>query len=46
MLSYPCTNEVYEQRMRAALAEAKEAGVTHMSFGDLAATEGSPAHLP
>jgi diphthamide synthase (EF-2-diphthine--ammonia ligase) len=35
MLPYPCTNEVYEQRMRAALAEAKTAGVTHMAFGDL-----------
>ena len=35
MLPYPCTNEVYEQRMRAAIAEAKAAGVTHMAFGDL-----------
>jgi uncharacterized protein (TIGR00290 family) len=35
MLPFPCTNEVYEQRMRAALAEAKETGVTHMAFGDL-----------
>ena len=35
MLPYPCTNEVYERRMRAALAEAKAAGVTHMAFGDL-----------
>lgn len=35
MLPYPCTNEVYEQRMRAALVEAKAAGVTHLAFGDL-----------
>src|SRR6516165_7845408 len=35
LLPFPCPNEVYEQRMRAALAEAKEAGVTHMAFGDL-----------
>jgi uncharacterized protein (TIGR00290 family) len=35
MLPFPCTNEVYKQRMRAALAEAKAAGVTHMAFGDL-----------
>jgi diphthamide synthase (EF-2-diphthine--ammonia ligase) len=32
MLPFPCTNEVYEQRMRAALAEAKAAGVTHEVF--------------
>ncbi|ODU00511.1 MAG: ATP-binding protein [Planctomycetes bacterium SCN 63-9] len=35
MLPFPCTNEVYEGRMRAAVAEAKSAGVTHMAFGDL-----------
>ena len=35
MLPYPCTNEVYEERMRAALAKAKASGVTHMAFGDL-----------
>jgi uncharacterized protein (TIGR00290 family) len=35
MLPYPCTNEVYEQRMKAALAEATAAGVTHLAFGDL-----------
>ena len=35
MLPYPCTNEVYENRMMAAIAEAKAAGVTHMAFGDL-----------
>jgi uncharacterized protein (TIGR00290 family) len=35
MLPFPCTNEVYEERMRAALSETKAAGVTHMAFGDL-----------
>jgi hypothetical protein len=35
MLPNPCTNGIYEQRMRASLAEAKAAGVTHMAFGDL-----------
>ena len=35
LLPYPCTNEVYELRMRAALTEAKAAGITHMAFGDL-----------
>jgi uncharacterized protein (TIGR00290 family) len=35
LLPFPCTNEIYEDRMKAALAEAKTAGVTHMAFGDL-----------
>jgi uncharacterized protein (TIGR00290 family) len=35
MLPYPCTNEVYEARMGAAIAEARGSGVTHMAFGDL-----------
>jgi uncharacterized protein (TIGR00290 family) len=35
MLPYPCTNEVYESRMGAAIAEACGSGVTHMAFGDL-----------
>ncbi len=35
MLPWPCTNEVYEDRMKAAIAEAKASGVTHMAFGDL-----------
>jgi len=35
MLPFPCTNEVYEQRMMAALAEARSSGVTHVAFGDL-----------
>jgi uncharacterized protein (TIGR00290 family) len=35
LLPSPCTNVAYEDRMRAALAEARAAGVTHMAFGDL-----------
>jgi uncharacterized protein (TIGR00290 family) len=35
MLPYPCSNEVYEGRMKAAIAEAKSNGVTHIAFGDL-----------
>jgi uncharacterized protein (TIGR00290 family) len=31
----PCPNDIYEQRMRAALAQAKSDGVTHVIFGDL-----------
>ncbi len=35
MLPYPCTNEIYEERMKLAIAEAKATGVTHIAFGDL-----------
>lgn len=35
LLPSPCTNDAYEERMKAALAEARAAGVTHMAFGDL-----------
>jgi uncharacterized protein (TIGR00290 family) len=35
MLPFPCTNEVYEERMQKAIVEAKTVGVTHMAFGDL-----------
>lgn len=34
-LPWPCPNEVYEERMAGALAEARGRGVTHMAFGDL-----------
>ena len=34
-LPHPCSNEVYEQRMGAAVARAVEDGYTHVSFGDL-----------
>src|SRR3954454_23156370 len=35
MLPCRCPNEVFEDRMRPAVAEAKPSGVTHMAFGDL-----------
>ncbi|OJW23940.1 MAG: hypothetical protein BGO49_17300 [Planctomycetales bacterium 71-10] len=35
MLPHPCTNEVHEARMMAAISEAIGRGVTHMAFGDL-----------
>mgnify|MGYP001816214647 FL=1 len=31
----PCSNAEYEAAMRAAVAAARQAGVTHMAFGDL-----------
>ncbi len=34
-LPHPCPNEEYEARMRALIARAQAAGVTHMAFGDL-----------
>jgi uncharacterized protein (TIGR00290 family) len=34
-LPWPCSNEVYEQRMAAAVGVALEAGVEAMVFGDL-----------
>jgi uncharacterized protein (TIGR00290 family) len=34
-IPYPCPNDVYETRMEAALADAKQQGVTHIVFGDL-----------
>jgi len=35
MLPHPCSNAVYEERMRGAVAQARARGVTHMAFGDL-----------
>ncbi len=34
-LPWPCTNEAYEARMRAAVSEAVADGFTHVAFGDL-----------
>lgn len=34
-LPWPCSNEIYEARMRRALEEALARGVTHAAFGDL-----------
>src|SRR5271166_284092 len=35
LLPWPCTNEVYEERIKQAIAEAQGAGVTYVAFGDL-----------
>jgi uncharacterized protein (TIGR00290 family) len=34
-IPFPCQNEIYEQKMSAAIADARASGVTHMIFGDL-----------
>jgi uncharacterized protein (TIGR00290 family) len=34
-LPFPCTNEIYEQRMGAAVRQAVADGFTHCAFGDL-----------
>jgi uncharacterized protein (TIGR00290 family) len=34
-IPYPCPNEVYEERMAAALDEARRRDITHIIFGDL-----------
>jgi uncharacterized protein (TIGR00290 family) len=34
-IPYPCTNDIYEERMAAAMNEAVASGVTHVIFGDL-----------
>ena len=34
-LPYPCSNEIYEARMREAVTAAVAAGYTHVAFGDL-----------
>ena len=34
-IPHPCPNEVYEARMRIAVADAVAAGFTHAAFGDL-----------
>jgi uncharacterized protein (TIGR00290 family) len=34
-IPFPCSNEIYEARMEAAMEEAKANGVTHVIFGDL-----------
>ncbi len=33
---FPCPNRLYEERMGRALAALKQAGATHVAFGDLA----------
>jgi uncharacterized protein (TIGR00290 family) len=34
-IPFPCTNDIYEQKMAAAMQDAVAAGVTHVIFGDL-----------
>ena len=34
-IPHPCPNEIYEQKMAAAMADAKARGITHVIFGDL-----------
>jgi uncharacterized protein (TIGR00290 family) len=34
-IPFPCSNEIYERKMAAALDDARASGVTHMIFGDL-----------
>ena len=34
-IPFPCPNDVYERAMAAALAQARDLGVTHVIFGDL-----------
>jgi uncharacterized protein (TIGR00290 family) len=34
-IPWPCSNEIYEQAMAAAVTQAKADGVTHIIFGDL-----------
>ena len=34
-LPWPCTNEIYEARLRAAVERAVADGFTHVAFGDL-----------
>ena len=34
-LPWPCSNEEYERRMSEVIVQARDAGVTHMAFGDL-----------
>lgn len=34
-IPFPCSNEIYEREMEAAMARAKAEGVTHVIFGDL-----------
>lgn len=35
LLPWPCSNEIYEQRLRVAIERARAEGITHFAFGDL-----------
>jgi uncharacterized protein (TIGR00290 family) len=34
-IPHPCPNDIYEAQMRAAVADARASGFTHVAFGDL-----------
>jgi len=34
-IPYPCSNDIYEREMAAAMRDAKARGITHVIFGDL-----------
>ncbi len=34
-IPFPCSNEIYEKKMAAAMHDARASGVTHVIFGDL-----------
>ena len=34
-IPFPCPNEIYERALSAAMTDAKQAGITHIIFGDL-----------
>lgn len=34
-IPFPCPNKIYEQKMAVAMADARQAGITHIVFGDL-----------
>jgi len=34
-IPFPCSNEIYEQKMAEAIGNARASGVTRMIFGDL-----------
>lgn len=38
-LPFPCSNEIYEERMRALIAQAQADGIEAIAFGDLFLTE-------
>jgi len=38
-LPFPCSNEVYEERMRAAIGAAQADGIEGIAFGDLFLTD-------
>ena len=35
LVPWPCSNDVYEEKMLAAVAQVRKEGITHIAFGDL-----------